>query len=90
MSLKEIDKVCAAITQRAMAKESRDPRKHTMHPERIEECADICMGALCAVLQSVLSQYDLLLCRPTACVTGKWAGLDSVWEREKLEAKKTA
>ena len=51
MSLKEFDKACAAITQRAMTRESRDPRKHTMHPERIEECADICMGALCAVLQ---------------------------------------
>jgi hypothetical protein len=28
--------------------------------------------------------------RPTACVTRKWAGVDSVWEREKLEATQTA
>ena len=24
----------------------------------------------------------------TACVTRKWAGVDTVWEREKLEARK--
>jgi len=24
----------------------------------------------------------------TACVTRKWAGVDSVWEQEKLEARK--
>jgi len=28
--------------------------------------------------------------RPTACVTGKWADVDKVWEREKLEATKKA
>jgi hypothetical protein len=26
--------------------------------------------------------------RPTACVTCVWAGVDSVWEQEKLEARK--
>jgi LSD1 subclass zinc finger protein len=25
---------------------------------------------------------------PTVCVTRKWAGVDSVWEQEKLEARK--
>ena len=25
---------------------------------------------------------------PTACVTRKWAGVDNVWEQEKLEARK--
>jgi hypothetical protein len=27
-------------------------------------------------------------CRPTACVTGAGAGVDSAWEQYKLEAKK--
>jgi len=26
--------------------------------------------------------------RPTACVTRKWAGMDSAWEQKKLEARK--
>jgi hypothetical protein len=26
--------------------------------------------------------------RPTVCVTCVWAGVDSVWEQEKLEARK--
>jgi len=26
--------------------------------------------------------------RPTACVTCVWAGVDSAWEQEKLEARK--
>ena len=51
MSQNEFDMVCAAITQRAMTKESSDPRKHTMHPELIEECETTCMGALCAVIE---------------------------------------
>ena len=50
-SLKEIDKACAAITQRAMTPESKDRTKHTMHPETIAECEDTRMGALCAVLE---------------------------------------
>jgi len=25
---------------------------------------------------------------PTVCVTGRWAGVDSAWEQEKLEARK--
>jgi UTP-glucose-1-phosphate uridylyltransferase len=25
---------------------------------------------------------------PTDCVTGRWAGVDSAWEQEKLEARK--
>lgn len=27
-------------------------------------------------------------CRPTVCVTCVWAGVDSAWEQEKLEARK--
>ena len=27
--------------------------------------------------------------RPTVCVTCVWAGVDNVWEQEKLEARKT-
>jgi hypothetical protein len=26
--------------------------------------------------------------RPTACVTGAWAGVDFAWEQKKLEARK--
>jgi len=26
--------------------------------------------------------------RPTVCVSGLWAGVDKVWKREKLEARK--
>jgi len=29
-----------------------------------------------------------LLCQPTVCVTCVWAGVDSAWEQEKLEARK--
>jgi len=27
-------------------------------------------------------------CRLTVCVTGRWAGVDNVWEQEKPEARK--
>jgi hypothetical protein len=32
--------------------------------------------------------FALWLCLPTACVTCVWAGVDSAWEQEKLEARK--
>jgi hypothetical protein len=31
--------------------------------------------------------FALLTC-PTVCVTRVWAGVDSLWEQEKLEARK--
>jgi len=31
---------------------------------------------------------SLLFQRPTVCVTRVWAGVDNVWEQEKLEARK--
>jgi len=31
---------------------------------------------------------SILFLHPTACVTGRWAGVDSAWEQEKLEARK--
>jgi hypothetical protein len=33
-------------------------------------------------------QLLLFLTRPTVCVTGAGAGVDSAWEQEKLEARK--
>jgi len=32
--------------------------------------------------------FGFLHKHPTVCVTRKWAGLDSVWEQKKLEARK--
>ena len=32
--------------------------------------------------------WPLPLHRPTVCVTGVWAGVDSAWEQKKLEARK--
>jgi hypothetical protein len=31
---------------------------------------------------------DLPFKRPTACVTGRWAGVDNVWKQRKPEARK--
>src|SRR3990172_521175 len=32
--------------------------------------------------------YAVCVTSPTVCVTGRWAGVDKVWEQEKLEARK--
>jgi len=39
-----------------------------------------------AKLSSDSDGYDTV--RPTVCVTCVWAGVDSAWEQEKLEARK--
>ena len=48
MSLEEFDIICAAVTQRAVTPDSAEPRKHTLHPEMIDERKYTCMGAGCA------------------------------------------
>ena len=32
--------------------------------------------------------FALRRCQPTVCVTCVWAGVDTAWEQEKLEARK--
>ena len=39
-------------------------------------------------IHTVDSASCLVSSQPTACVTCVWAGVDSVWEQEKLEARK--
>jgi len=40
-------------------------------------------------LSCILENYfQFASCRPTVCVTGAGAGVDSVWEQRKLEARK--
>jgi hypothetical protein len=48
MSLKEFDISCAAVTQRAVTIDSAELRKHTLHPEMIDESSSTRMDAGCA------------------------------------------
>lgn len=36
----------------------------------------------------LLKKWNIVYVRPTVCVSGGWAGVDSVWEQEKPEARK--
>jgi hypothetical protein len=46
------------------------------------------MSAGCASYSAAFLHYELRSVRLTAGVTRKWAGVDAVWRREKLEARK--
>jgi len=39
-------------------------------------------------LQFLIGAWHICVSRPTVCVTGAGAGVDSAWEQEKLEARK--
>jgi len=47
-----------------------------------------CVLERCDLRPELTMVYDCDGSRPTVCVTGRWAGVDSAWEQEKLEARK--
>jgi hypothetical protein len=59
-----------------------------IQPKRRLTFARLSSEFLVLCMTSQFNQFQFLAGRPTACVTRKWAGLDSAEEQKKLEAKR--
>jgi hypothetical protein len=90
--LHDLHDVCAAIVGQAC--EPAYTEAHSAPPSYLGEIFVFIPAAQCVragwdkTPSPSNKPFAFSSCRPTVCVTGAGAGVDSAWEQEKLEARK--